>query len=291
MEVRKVAAAIHLAVLLTGCTNAENNMGETRPAETVRETTPQMTESQAQSALPDDWYSQEQAMLAGFVVIQDGDVRHNQTRWMQYMTAVENKEPAAVTLMRYQRTEEGSSQIRLDLTFDGERHHLIRRENGEVTEKTYGQLLKQQSLLDDGWAPYDSVIRFLLANGEDNEVLFEDLIAEADYTGVTEIGFYLKEGEPALKTYTDPAQVNAILSLLSHGEYLFGDPEGYYYGTKLLMTNEKGEQCVMELDLNMGNYRYGMQTYCYGEVTDLLQLLGLDQWPEEVYAEHGSYIQ
>lgn len=291
MEVCKVAAAVLLAVLLTGCTKAEEKVEETLPADTIQETIPEMTASQAKSVLPEDWYSQEQAMLAGFIVIQDGDVRHNQTRWMQYMTAVENKEPAAVTLMRYQRTEEGSYQIRLDLTFDGERHHLIRRENGEVTEKTYGQLLKQQSLLDDSWAPYDSVIRFLLVNGEDSEVLFEDLIAEADFTGVTEIGLYLKEGEPALKTYTDPAQVNTILSLLTHGEYLFGDPEVYYYGAKLLMTNGKGEQCVIELDLNMGNYRYGMQTYCYGEVFELFQVLGLDKWPEEVYAEHGSYIQ
>lgn len=290
MKIQKLAAAVLLAALLTGCAKTEETVTEALPAETVRETTTEVTETQPQSTLRSDWYSQEQAMLAGFVVIQDGDVRHNQSRWMRYMTAVESKEPSSVTVMEYHRTEEGFTQTRIDLTFDGACHHLTRKENGEVTEKTYTQLLKQQSVLDESREPYDSVIRFLLANGEDSKVLFEDLIAETDYSGVTEIAFHLKEGEPALKTYTNPAQVDAILSLLSHSEYLFGDPEEYYYGAKLLMTNGKGEQIVIELDLNKGNYRYGMQTYCYGEVFDLLQLLGLDKWPEEVYAEHGSYI-
>lgn len=290
MEVRKIAAAILLAIFLTGCAKAEETATGTLLTETVRETTTETTEAKAQNALPGDWYSQEQAMLAGFVVIQDGDVCENQREWMQYMEAVEKKEPASVTIMHYYRTEDGSRQTRLDASYDGAIHHLIRTENGEKTEKTYTQLLKQQGLLDESRAPYDSVIRYLLANGDNSEVLFEDLIVETDFEGVTEIGLYLKEGEPPLGVYKNAETVNAVVSLLTHGEYLSGDPEGYYYGAKLLMYNGKGEQLVIELDLNKGNYRYGMQTYCYGEVSNLLNLLGLSEWPEEVYAEHGTYI-
>lgn len=242
-------------------------------------------------AVEDPWISQEQAMGMGFVVVQDGDVCHNQAEWMRYLTAAENKEPACVTVMQYFRTEEGWRQIRMDLSCDGMVHTLIRRENGEKTEKTYEKILTRQIPLDDSREPYDSAMCFLLANGEEEDVLFEDLIADADVAGVREIALHLKEGEPALCVYSDTQNVEEILSLLSHGEYLFAAPEEYYYGAKLLMTNGRGEQLVIELDLNQGNYRYGMQTYCYGDVSDLLRVLGFPDWPEEVYAEHGSYIK
>lgn len=280
-----------LTVILIGCK-------ETKPEETtLLETEASSTVTTAPESLPTQsvpaqkWISQEEAMIEGFVVIQDGDVRHNQNRWQIYMDAVERKEISSVTVMHYIRTETGYEQIRYHLSYDGSLHHLSYMENGAKTEKTYTQLLKQQVILDDSWEPYDYTIRYLLANDDNEDVLIEDLIAETELDGVSEFSLYLKEGEPALNHYQDSAQVNAVLSLLNQAEYLFGAPENYYYGAKLIMTNGKGEQLVLELDLNQGNYRYGMQTYCYGKVSDLLNLLGLEKWPKEIYAEHGIYIE
>jgi len=290
MAQKTLTAILLLLILLTGCQKAEQAETMAPIVETtvcIEET----KETPTQPTFVQPWISQEQAMLSGFVVVQDGDVRENQNRWQAYMEAAEKKEPVSITVMHYRRTEAGFEQTRYDLAYDGNLHHLVIMENGEKTEKSYPQLLKQQEPLDESWEPYDSSIRYMLSDSDSSMILFEDLIAETDLNGVSEISFHLKEGEPALKTYTDTSRVNDILVLLNHAEYLPGDPQEYYYGAKLIMTNGKGEQLVLELDLNKGNYRYGMQTYCYGEVSDLLGLLGYDKWPEEVYTEHGLYIE
>lgn len=294
MTVRKIAAAILVLPILaslTGCKEEKAVKTVTQPTEITAVTVVPETLHQTEATqMVQEWISQEQAMIQGFVVVQDGDVRHNQDRWQAYMDAAETKIPASVTVIHFGRSETGSEQNRYDLSFDGSIHHLTCVVNGKKTEKNYAQLLKQQISLEEEWEPYDSVIRYLLADGDRTEVLFEDFIAETDFAGVYVMGLYLKEGEPPLLHAGEPSQVEAILSLLSHAEYLSGDPSDYYYGAKLMMTNGKGKQLVLELDLNKGNYRYGMQTYRYGEVTDLLNLLGLDKWPDEVYAEHGAYI-
>ena len=260
MMIQKKAAFVLLFLaLLTGCQKTEQTETTAPQIETTYAT--EATETVATAPVPvQKWISQEQAMLEGFVVIQDGDVRHNQNRWQLYMETVERKEPASITVIHFLRTDAGWEQIRYDISFDGNVHHLTCTEKGEKTEKTYTQLLKQQISLDESREPYDSAIRYLLANNDIGDMLFEDLIAETELDGVTEIAFHLKEGEPALETFTDSAQVDAVLSLLNHAEYLSGDPESYYYGAKLIMINGKCEQLVLELDLNRGNYRYGMQT-------------------------------
>lgn len=280
MKTRILACTTLLALLLSGCTGTEPESIPTTAETTAQATAPILVQ-----------YSQEQAMIEGFVVIQDGDVRHNAGRWQAYMDAAESKTPASVTVMHFSHTEAGTTQMRMDLTFDGERHHLVRRENGVQTEGDYTTLLKRQLPLDDSREPYDSTIQYLLAQGDIQEMIFEDPIAETDLEGVTQIDFHLKEGEPALLRITDGAQVEGVLSLLNQAEYLSGDPETFYYGAKLLMTNGAGQPLVLELDLNQGNYRYGMQTYRYGAVSDLLNCLGLEDWPQAVYAEHGDDMQ
>ena len=91
-------------------------------------------------------------------------------------------------------------------------------------------------------------------------------------------------------SYTDGESIDSILQLLMTAEYLPAEPENYVYGMKLLMTNRDGKQLVIELDLNQGVYRYGMQNYEYGKVSEMLSALGLEQWPEEVLEEYGVYL-
>lgn len=290
MVQKKLTAILLLLIMLAGCQKTE----QTETTAPIVETTACIEETEETPTKPtfvQPWISQEQAMLSGFVVVQDGDVRENQNRWQAYMEATEKKEPVSITVMHYRRTEVGFAQTRYDLAYDGSLYHLTIMENGEKKGKSYAQLLKQQEPLDESWEPYDSVIRYVLRDSDKSMILFEDLIAETDLNGVTEIYFHLKESEPALKRITDADQVKNILSLLNHAEYLPGDPQNYYYGVKLITTNGKGEQLVLELDLNKGNYRYGMQTYCYGDVSDMLSLLEFERWPDEVYEEHGIYIE
>jgi len=100
-----------------------------------------------------------------------------------------------------------------------------------------------------------------------------------------------KEGEPPVESYTAVETVDPILQLLMTAEYLPAEPEDYVYGMKLLMTNRDGKPLVIELDLNRGVYRYGMQCYAYGEVPDLFAALDMDGWPESVLEEFRAFMK
>ena len=58
----------------------------------------------------------------------------------------------------------------------------------------------------------------------------------------------------------------------------------------LLMTNREGKDIVIELDLQQGNYRYGMQTCAHGEISDLLAALDINRWPDSVMEEFGTFL-
>ena len=228
-------------------------------------------------------YSQEQAMLEGFVVMQDGDVRHNAGAWFDFLASCGEGKPAHVTVAQYTTGDSGACYY--DVTFDGSAYTAAFEQDGRYTAETAEVLVRENGSCDDTMEPYDSYEAYLL-NGI---VLYRDLMAEPDYEGVTEIFLHAKEGKPPLKTYTGEAAGN-ILQLLMTADYLPAEPEDYLYGMKLLMTNRDGKELVIELDLRQGNYRYGMQTYAYGEVADLLAALEMDRWPDPVLEEFGEFL-
>lgn len=227
-------------------------------------------------------YSQEQAMLEGFVVMQDGDVRHNTKAWFAFLAACEERKHAQVTVAQYTM---GGSACYYDVTFDGSTYTVAFEQDGQRITETVDVLVRETGSSEDTMEPYDSYEAYLL----NDIVLYRDLIAEPDYEGVAEVFLHAKEGEPPLKTYTGEAAGN-ILQLLMTAEYLPAEPADYLYGMKLLMTNRDGKELVIELDLQQGHYRYGMQTYTYGEVSDLLTVLELEQWPDAVLEEFGLLL-
>ena len=227
-------------------------------------------------------YSQEQAMLEGFVVMQDGDVRHNAGQWSAFLASCEEGKPAQVTVAQYTM---GDSACYYDVTFDGSTYTVAFERDGQHITETAQALVRETGSWEKTGEPYDSYEAYRLQD----IVLYRDLIAEPDYEGVTEIFLHAKEGEPPLKTFTGEAAGN-ILQLLMTADYLPAEPESYLYGMKLLMTNRDGRELVIELDLQQGNYRYGMQTYAYGEVSDLLAALEMDQWPDPVLEEFREFL-
>lgn len=238
------------------------------------------------------FYSSEQAMIDGCVVMREGDVLHNQKNWLDFVASSELGKNDSVRIVHYFQTDAGAEYLLYDLIFDGESYQLTFTENGQEIIKTYPQLLCVKGELEDRQEPYDSYIRYQLANGDmdDTIILYEDLIVEPDYDGITEIKFHLKQGEPPLRTYSDAASVDAVLDLLTNAEYTPCEPEGYILGVKLIMTNADGEELIIELDILQGIFRYGMQFYRYGELGHLLAVLGIDQWPEEVREEYSAYL-
>ncbi len=231
-------------------------------------------------------HSQEQAMLAGFVVMQDGDVRHNAGKWFEFLEICQVGQPARVTIAQYAMGDSGTDDRYYEVSFDGSTYTVVFEKDGHRFTDSAETLTLDSGLCNDTMEPYDSYVAYSI-----NDILiYRDLIAEPDYEGVAEIFLYAKEGESPHKSYTDPNTVDNILQLLMTAEYMPVEPENYLYGMKLLMTNRDGKDLVIELDLQQGNYRYGMQTYAYGEISDLFATLDINQWPDSVMEEFGAFL-
>ena len=227
-------------------------------------------------------FSQEMAMIEGYVVMQDGDVRHNAGSWFSFL----NGETDSVTVMQYTWTDSGSVCIRYDVSFDGADYTVSFEKDGRTVKEASNVLLMETVACDETQEPYDTYVVYTL----NDIVLYRDLIAQPDFEGVNEIYLHAKESEPPVKVYQGADEMDPILQLLMTAEYLPVEPETYMYGMKLLMTNRDGKELVIELDISQGTYRYGMQTYSYGTVEDMLSALGMEDWPESVKKECGAVI-
>lgn len=273
---KKLAVILCTMLFLTACAKEPLTMTTVLAETEMPVTVPSETEIEYP-------LSQEMAMLEGYVVMQDGDVRHNAGSWFDFLEKSRAGEPCAVTVVQFAFESE---YVRYDVSFDNNTYSVSFEKDGEPVTEISQVLVIDHGLCQDTEEPYDSYEAYLL----NDILLYRDLIAQPDYEGVTEIFLHAKEGDPPVKSYQDAESVESILRLLMAAEYVSVEPENYIYGMKLLMTNRDGKELVLELDLNQGNYRYGMQTYTYGETCELLAVLGMEQWPDSVLEEFASFI-
>lgn len=277
---------IVLLLLLAGCSPA--------PAETpTTESTPPESAEAAPQQPP---LSQEQAMLEGYVVMVDGDVRYNQQNFITFEDTAKQGIPVSVKLAHYNQGETGTECILYDLAFDGTNYLLT----------TGGETYSYSGLSNGGIythrdpkelcpypEPYNSAQKYILTNenyqnGEAEPIeIYQDLIVMPDLTGITEVGLYLKEGDPPLKTYTGE-EAQTVVNFFEYVtmRYLSAPPTQYLYGAKLIMVNGEGQELVFELELNEPIVRYGMQHYEYFRMFDLFDALDIPGWPDEVWAEY-----
>ena len=271
-----------MALLLSGCRTGR----EEGDLASMEETMPFATESvvsEPTEATAPEFLSQEIAMLEGYVVIQDGDVRHNAGSRFAFLDACQAGSSGSVILVQFA----DPGYVRYDLRYDGSDYILTFEKDGRTVTERSQVLVMESGLWKETQEPYDRYDAYLL----NDIILYRDLIAEPDFEGVKEIFLHAKEGEPPVKSYATVDETDPILQLLMTAEYMPIPPEGYCYGMKLLMSNRDGKELVIELDLNEGYYRYGMQTYCYGETEEMLTALGLESWPEAVMEEFREFLK
>ena len=281
-----------LMALLTGCgmKSADTELMEaTLPAETVTVSAVETTAAAISAAEPSPIYSQEMAMIDGCVVMQDGDVRYNAENWFAFLEKAHSGMTSSVTVMQYTSDDVGFGQIRYDVSYDGEAFTVICQRDGKTEIQTYSPLMltHEKGTYDSTYEPYDCYEAYMLQD----LVLYCDQIADPDFEGVTEIFLHTKEGEPPVKSCIGTQACEPVLKLLKDAQWIAFDQEEYVYGMKLLMINGQGAELVIELDLNRGVYRYGSQSYAYGEVSDLFGVLDMEQWPESVLLEFASFIK
>lgn len=277
---KKVFACVLAAALLCGC--AAQKSAPADPVE-VETTVPAVTEiPETQESRNSEIFSQEMAMIEGYVVMQDGDVRHNAGSWFAFLEG----KTGSVTVMQYTQTDAGTDCVRYDVAFDGTDYKVTFEKDGQTVTEVSQVIAMDSGPCEETQEPFDSYVEYTL----NDFVLYRDLIAEPDFEGVKDIFLHAKESQPPVKAYRSIEEIDPILQLLMTAEYLPVEPETYMYGMKLLMTNRDGMELEIELDLNRGIYRYGMQTYGYGNVEDMLDALGLEDWPESVKEEFGAFI-
>lgn len=260
--------AMLFAFLLAGCSPAE----VLTPTVATFTTEPPATEE----TFPElEWISQEQAMLEGYVVIQYGDVRHNQKAWMDFLDACDRGEAGSVQLVRY--WNDGTHTM-YTVSFDGSEFTALIRIGNVGTTLRFTDYLWESGELGKEDEPYDRYLRCSLT-GDTDVILYEDLIAEPDYADITQIDLYL-EGDPVLQN-CQGEQCNRLLTLLTGAEYMTCPPEEYLLDAKLMLRKGEREPLVLEMDLYRGFFRFGEQYYRYAETSaPLLEALDLTDWPK-----------
>ena len=98
----------------------------------------------------------------------------------------------------------------------------------------------------------------------------------------------LRLQEKTLIRITDSNHLNPVKELLAGAEDLGYEPKTFLLGLELIYTGKDGRVTVLELDMDSDLFRYEGRFFDYGPGNDnnampeLLTLLGLEDWPEEV---------
>ena len=248
------------------------------------------------ASVSDTFYNEEQAMRDGCVVMRNGDVRHNQDSWQNFVELTEAGAETAVTVVHYTEEKSDTTYVRYGVIFDGSIYTLKITAGEQQLTYTFTGLEKAVGEIKDSQKMHDRYVRYTLTGGNEtgDVVIVEDRISTPDLNHITAIDFHMKQGEPPLKTYEDPAEMETILNLLKNAEYQMVPPDGYVFGVSLILQRENSEELILEVDILQGIYRYGnaygYQYYKYGEVSDLFRVLGITQWPEEVRQEYSGYL-
>lgn len=275
---KKIIAVLGIILILAGC--GEQPEEAFLPASTEMEVAVPVTVSETP-------LSQEMAMLEGYVVMQDGDVRHNAGIWFDFLERSRSGFPAEIAIAQYISGQEGSKDLFYQVSFDAGQYIVSFEKDGQYMMETSDTLVVEKGNYDDSMEPYDCYEAYTL----NDIVLYCDKIAEPDFEGVTEVFLHAKEGDPPVKSYCTVEAVDPILQLLMGARWMAFEPDDYVYGMKLLMTNRDGKELVLELDLIHGSYRYGTQCYSYGEVSDLFDALDIENWPDSVLEEFRPFIK
>jgi len=235
-------------------------------------------------------------MLDGCVVMRNGDVRQNQDSWQNFIELTEAGIEASVTVVHYTEEKSDTTYIRYGVIFDGSIYTLKITAGEQQLIYTFTGLEMTAGEITQSQEPHDRYIRYTLTGGSETEdvVIVEDRISTPNLSNVSAIDFHMKQGESPLRVYEDPAEIETILDLLKNAEYQMVPPDGYILGVSLILHTKASQDVILEVDILQGIYRYGnacgYQYYKYGELSDLFQVLGLTQWPEEVQNEYYGYL-
>lgn len=258
-------------------------------------------------------YSAEQAMIDGCFVSTDGVARENKDLFREFAENSRNGIPSFIRVVNWHYGED-SHWSAMDLRFDGSVYTLT------TDDYTYTFSYLKHYTGEKAWedAPHDAYEFYVLVN--DETVTMEDIYSgkldmsdwknPAHWTVYADLIYLPKqpqlpqspaqavllfEGEPLL-TITDFDRLEKIWLLFSDAELLGYEPKTHSIGVglDLLLVSETGETLTIELNPDSDICRIGGEYVFYGAfdepdyILKLWEYLGLDQWPEAVYARYPN---
>ena len=149
---KRYLAILLIGMLLSGCAVKEpaaTQMPVTEPVPVLEPTEPAAME-----------YSQEMAMLEGFLVMQLGDVRHNQQNWFNFLEKARAGEQSQLNVIHFFDNGSDWGQIFYELSFDGTNFAVHYQKDGEIVTDLASTLIEETGILEDSAEPYDVYHRF-----------------------------------------------------------------------------------------------------------------------------------
>lgn len=265
-------------------------------------------------------YSIEEAIIDKVVIVIDGVSRYNETVWWEFMEKVQAGKEATVRVMHYYSPGESQMgyKVIMDLSFDGTYYQLESYEQGTYHCVPYSYLLYYAGNAADT-APYDRYEGYLLTNDPEEsaylidnlangyalqgkDLIFANLIYTPKHPEIPyAISAELRLNDRPLMVIGDKAQIQELWNRMRQAVYLGYEPKTYNLGPELVFTGEDGKFTTLQLDLesdlicfNGMFYDYGPGTNSNGNVNalpQLLSLLGLEGWPEEVRQAYPNFFE
>ena len=268
-------------------------------------------------------YSIEEASIDRVVIVEDGLVLHNSEVWAEFWDDTQHNIPASVRCMTIYQDEGTQSLFKdiYDIEFDGEEYHYRTMQDGALWDISYRYLLFFYADAPEN-LPYDAFECFVLVNDQnvtweqiqrsyvssqssdhvDHRIVHTHHISFPKQPRIPEAvqAELILDGQ-TIAFSSDAQVVHEIWNLISGAEWLGFEPATYFFGPRLMFLDSSGSAYGIDLDVFDDLCRYGGKFYDYGPGMDgdasinnlpkLLQLFGLDDWPEQLKQAYPQYFE
>lgn len=241
-------------------------------------------------------YRWEEAERDHVVVMRAGNQTRNTQVWQSFLN---NTAAGRSVSVRCMRTGFGDGTDRLyDVSYDGFLYTVRWLENGREESLVFKQLLCYP---EDAYEIPDATLRYVLTM--DADVTWEDIqwgmVSENEYDRVPHMVVYQQafthsaspnipyspkvdlslRGKTLISSDGDTAR--QLVALMRQATVLHEKPDIYYMGLDLIFYGEDGTQTTLWLDLHGDHFLLDGTFYRYS-TDELLKILQIDTWPEEV---------
>lgn len=249
-------------------------------------------------------YSAEQAMIDGCFVQVDGAARENLDLFQNFAENSWNGISGEIRIVNWYYGDD-SHWNAMDLSFDGSKYTIKSQYAIEGKDTYTFQYLKHFEGVFDELSAYSC---FVLT--DDVDLTWQEAEAGAGWTVYSHYTYAPKrpklpknpsqvvlefKGEP-LVTITDFDRLEKIWLLFENAELLGYEPKTHSIGVglNLILKSQSGETMTVELDPESDICRIDGEYVFYGGydepdyIEKLWYYLGIDAWPETVYAQHPN---